>query len=110
MTMKVYPVTFTIAAGAGWTRLASLPTPTGYSRVLRELRLYFGATSGVKIRLYFETEPIAEISAEVWNKYILPYYFDTSVSAGKSLYFEGANSTASAVTVIAECVVEETTA
>jgi hypothetical protein len=111
MTIKVYRKTYTVTASSTWTRQSdALSTPTGYNRILRELRLYFSATSGVAVRIYVETELIAEITAEVWNKYMLPYYFDVQVPAGKSIYFETSNANASNVTVIAECVVEETTA
>jgi len=110
MVVKVYKVTYTIPAGAGWTRFQSLSTPTGYTRTVRELRIYFSAASGAAIRIYYETEFIAEVSAEVWNKYALPYYMDLVVPAGRSLYFEGQNSGTSPVTVIIEVVVEEAAA
>ncbi|MCI4409221.1 MAG: hypothetical protein JHC26_09025 [Thermofilum sp.] len=111
MTIKVYRKTFTINASSTWTRQSdSLPTPAGYNRVLREVRLSFSATSNAYLRLYVENEMIAEISAEVWNKYMLPYYFDTQIPTGKSLYFETSNSNSSNVTLTVECIVEETTA
>ena len=110
MTVKVYTVSYTIPAGASWTRLQSLSTPTGYTRTVRELRIYFSAASGAAIRIFFETEFVAEINAEVWNKYMLPYFMDLVVPAGRTVYFEGKNSGANPVTVILELVVEEATA
>lgn len=111
MTIKVYRKTFTINASSTWTRQSdALSTPAGYNRTLREVRLYFSASSNTYLRLYVENEMIAEISAEVWNKYMLPYYFDTQIPAGKSLYFETSNSNSSSVTLTVECIVEETTA
>ena len=110
MVVKIYTKTVTVGANTSYTRLDQLVTPTGVRRTLRELRLYFSATSGVKIRLLWETEHIAEITAEAWNKYPIPYSFDLEIPAGTGIYIEGANSTASAATVILEFIVEETRA
>jgi hypothetical protein len=111
MTIKVYRKTFTIKASSTWARQSeSLPTPAGYSRVLREVRLYFSASANASVRLYVENEMIAEISAEVWNKYQIPYFLDAQIPAGKALYFETANANTTNVTLTVECVVEETTA
>jgi len=110
MTIKVYRKTFTIPASSTWSRQSdSLPTPAGYNRILREVRLYFSVGSGAYLRLYVENEIIAEISAEVWNKYQLPYFLDTHIPAGKALYFETSNSNTTSVTLTVECIVEETT-
>jgi hypothetical protein len=108
MVIKVYRKTVTISANTSWTRLDYLNTPTGYRRVLRELRAYWSATSGAYLRLYWETEFVAELAPEVWNKYTIPYSFDLEVPAGTSIYIEGMNSTASAITVTLEFIVEET--
>ncbi|MEM3895566.1 hypothetical protein [Thermofilum sp.] len=111
MTIKVYRKTFTISPSSTWTRQSdSLPTPAGYNRVLREVRLYFSGASNAYVRLYVENEMVAEISAEVWNKYQLPYFLDAQIPAGKALYFETSNSNTSSVTLTVECIVEETTA
>ena len=111
MTIKVYRKTFTINASSTWARQTeSLPTPAGYSRVLREIRLYFSDTANAYLRLYVENDMIAEISAEVWSKCQLPYFLDAQIPAGKALYFETSNSNTSSVTLTVECIVEETTA
>jgi len=110
MVMKVYVRTVTLGANTSYTRLDALVTPTGVRRILRELRLYFSATSGLKLRLLWETEFIAEITSEVWNKYPIPYSFDLEIPAGTGLYIEGANSTSSTATVTLEFIVEETRA
>jgi hypothetical protein len=110
MVVKTYVKTVTAKANTTWTRLDSLTTPAGMRRILRELRLYFSATSGVQIRLYWETEYITQITAEVWNKYPIPYSFDLEIPPGTSLFIEGANSTSSDATVTLELIVEETRA
>ena len=110
MVMKTYVKTVTTKANTTWTRLDSLTTPAGVRRTLRELRLHFSATSGVRIRLLWETEYIAEITAEVWNKYPIPYSFDLEIPAGTALFIEGANNTASDAVITLEFIVEETRA
>jgi hypothetical protein len=107
MVIKVYRKTVTIPANAAWTRLDYLNTPTGVRRRLVELRAYWSATSGAALRLYWETEFVAELTPEVWNKYAIPYSFDLEVPAGTSIFIEGTNSTASAVTVTLEFIVDE---
>lgn len=108
MVMKVYTISVTVPAGSTRTRLSYLTTPAGVRRTLRELRAYFSNTSGVQIYLYWETEYIAQINAEVWNKYGIPYSFDLDIPAGTGIYIEGASTASTNTTVILELVVEET--
>jgi hypothetical protein len=110
VTVKSYTLSFTISASSTWSRLATLTTPAGVTRKALELRVYFSASSGASIRYYVETEYIGQINAETWNKYIIPYPIDITIPAGKTFAVEGANSNASAVTVIIELIVDETTA
>jgi hypothetical protein len=110
MVTKVYTLNVTVPAGAKRTRLSYLTTPAGIRRTLRELRAYFSNTSGVQIYLYWETEYIAQINAEVWNKYPIPYSFDLEIPAGTGVYIEGASTATTDTTVILELVVEETRA
>ena len=107
MVMKSYVLEFSIPANSPWARYASLFTPAGISRTVREVRIWFGATSGARIRFYWETEYLFEVTAEVWNKYIIPYEVDWAIPAGTGIFVEGANSTASAVAVKIELIVEE---
>ena len=110
MTVKSYTLSFTIPASSTWTRLATLTTPAGVTRKALELRVYFSANAGASIRYYVETEYIGQVNAEVWNKYIIPYSVDVTIPSGKTFAVEGANSNSTAVTVIVELVVDETTA
>jgi len=107
MTIKSYVLTFSVPASTSWARYATLTTPAGITRTVREIRLHFSATSGVQLRFYWETEYLSGIVAEVWNKYPIPYSADWAIPAGTSLHVEAANSTASAATVIIEIIVEE---
>ena len=110
MVVKVYTISVTVPAGAKRTRLGYLTTPAGVRRTLRELRAYFSNASGVQLFLYWETEYIAQLNAEVWNKYPIPYSFDLEIPAGTGLYIEGASTATTDTTVILELVAEETRA
>ena len=108
MVLKTYILSGTIAAGASWTRLEELTTPSGVTRKIVEIRPYVTATTDVKIRLNLRTEVIYELSAEVINSIKYPYPSDLVVPAGMNVVLEAMNPTASAASIIVELVVEET--
>ena len=108
MVLKTYILQGEIPAGASWTRLDELTTPSGVTRKIVEIRPYATATSGVRLRLNLRTEVIYELSAEVINSIKYPYPSDLVVPAGMNVVLEAMNPTASAATVIVELVVEET--
>ena len=106
--IKSYVLSGTISAGAAWTQLAKLVTPTGVMRKVIEIRPYISATSGVQIRLNLMTEVYMQLTAEVVNSIKYPYPADMVVSAGQELVLEATNPTASAAIIIVEVIVDET--
>ena len=110
MVLKVYKLSGTIAAGSSWSEIDKLTTPTGVTRRVKEIRVYFSAVGNVKIRLYHMTEYLAEIDSRVNDYLKLPYPADVEIRAGEWLTLEGSNSESSDVTVIVELIVDETTA
>lgn len=110
MVLKIYPLSGSIAAGATWTRIAELTTPSRTKRALQELRAWCSATSSVRIRIYAEKEFIAELTAENIGKYPYPYPMSVVLAEGQTIYVEANNPTTSSASVILELVVDETTA
>jgi len=108
MVLKTYILQGEIPAGASWTRLDELTTPSGVTRKIVEIRPWVSATSDVKIRLNLRTEVIYELSAEVINSIKYPYPSDLVVPAGMNVVLEAMNSGASAASIVVELVVEET--
>jgi len=108
MVLKTYILQGEIPAGASWTRLDELTTPSGVTKKIVEIRPWVSATSDVKIRLNLRTEVIYELSAEVINSIKYPYPSDLVVPAGMNVVLEAMNSGASAASIVVELVVEET--
>jgi hypothetical protein len=106
--LKSYVLGGTIAAGASWTRLATLMTPSRTTRRLVEFRPYISATTGVRIRLSVGTDVIYELTAEEVNNLKFPYPADVEVREGFELVLEAMNPTTSEVTVLVEVIVDET--
>ena len=110
MPIKSYILEGTIKAGASWTQLDTLSTPSGKKRHFIEARVYFSASSDAKIRLNQETDVIHEISAEVASSIKYPYPMDLKFEEGQRLILEGMNAGASDVTVKVEVICEESKA
>ena len=110
MAIKVYTLSGTIAAGAAETQLDEMTTPSGFKRALQEVRVYTSQTTGVKVRLYKETDYMAEYNAETNNLIKLPYTTTEEFGPGTRLRMTASNSGASDSDVIVEVIVDETTA
>ena len=108
MVLKTYILSGEISAGASWTRLDELTTPSGVTRKIVEIRPWISVASGVRLRLNLRTEVIYELSAEVISSIKYPYPSDLVVPAGMNVVLEAMNSSASAASIIVELVVEET--
>jgi len=106
--IKSYVLSGTIAAGASWTRITSLSSPTGVTRKLIEVRPYVSATSGVQFRINLGTEVYMQLTAEVINNIKYPYPADLVAKSGQEIVLEAMNSGTSAATIIVELIVEET--
>jgi hypothetical protein len=106
--IKSYVLSGTIAAGASWTRITSLPSPTGVTRKLIEVRPYVSVTSGVQFRINLGTEVYMQLTAEVVNSIKYPYPADLVAKSGQEIVLEAMNSGTSAATIIVELIVEET--
>ena len=110
MAIKVYTLKGTITASTSETQLDEMTTPSGFKRTLQEVRVYTQATSDVKVRLYKETDYLAEFNAENVNLQKLPYPVTEEFGAGTRLRMSAINNSASDSKVIVELVMEETTA
>ena len=108
MVLKSYVLKGTIAAGAPWTQLDKLMTPSGVTRKVVEIRPYISATTDVAIRLNIRTDVIYELTAEVVNTIKYPYPADLVVPTGMEIILEAMNPTASPANIKAELIVEET--
>jgi len=106
--IKSYVLSGSIAAGAAWTRLSTLTTPSGVTRKLIEFRPWISVTSGVQIRLNLMTEVYMQLTAEVVDKIRYPYPADMLAREGQEIVLEAMNPTASSATIIVELIVDET--
>jgi len=106
--IKSYVLSGTIAAGASWTRITSLTSPSGVTRKVIEVRPYVSVSSGVQIRLNLMTEVYMQLTAEVINSIKYPYPADLVAAPGQEIVLEAMNSGTSAATIIVELICEET--
>jgi len=106
--LKSYVLSGSVAAGAAWTRLATLATPSGVARKLIEVRPWISASSDVRIRLNLMTEVYMELTAEVVSSIRYPYPADMVIKEGQEIVLEAMNPTASSATVIVELIMDET--
>ena len=110
MARKVYTLEGTAVASSAETQLDSITTPTGFKRTIQEIRVYSSQTSGVKIRLYKETDYLCEIASEELNLTKLPYPVTEEIGPGTQLRLTASNSGSSDSVIKVAVIVEETTA
>ena len=110
MAIKVYTLEGTIPANSAETELDTLTTPSGFKRALQEVRVYTQGTTGIKVRLYKETDYLAEFNAENVNLLKLPYTVTEELGSGTTIRMTAINSSSSDSVVKVEIVVDETTA
>ena len=110
MARKVYVLEGTAVANSSETQLDTITTPTGFKRTIQEIRVYSSQTTGVKVRLYKETDYLCEVTAEGNNLLKLPYPVTEEIGPGTQLRLTASNSGASDSDVKVEVIVDETTA
>lgn len=110
MAIKVYVLEGTAVASSSETQIDEFTVPSGFRRTIQEIRVFTSQTTGVKVRLYKETDYLCEITSEVNDKYHLPYPIAEELGPGTRLRLTASNSGASDSDVKVEVVVEETTA